>query len=567
MMTVLTGIGVGSTAAAGPCVQFTPPVNAPTDEAVPSGPEQLATATEAIRSALGKVCAELSAAAEVNAGQTLGDVLAATAEMASDPEYAELAIGHLATHGPANALTLATEEFATMFRAIGGYMAERVADLNSVRDRAVAHILGVESGGLAELTEPAVVVAHELTPADTSGLDMSKVIALVTEVGGPTSHTAIIARQLGLPCVVKVDGATTVPAGTVLAVDGARGQVIVDPDERTLAAIQERMERYARLLDDDRPGATSDGHPVQLLANIGTTADARAAASQPVEGIGLFRTEFMFLDSDQEPCIEVQAEAYREVLSAFAGRKVVVRTLDAGADKPLAYANLSIEANPALGQRAYRLVRSVPHLMAHQLTALAQAIDACPNTETWVMAPMISTATEAADFMARAEAAGLGGKARIGIMVEVPAAALCADEVLSTVQFASIGTNDLAQYTMATDRELGALADLIDRWQPAVLRLVAQTAEAGQRTATPVGVCGESASDPLMALVLVGMGITSLSMSTASIPAVRFALRHTSLETCQQMARAALGAADSTEAVSAVQNLLNEEVRQAMALE
>ena len=396
---------------------------------------------------------------------------------------------------------------------------------------------------------------------------MSKVIALVTEVGGPTSHTAIIARQLGLPCVVKVDQATSIPVGTDVAVDAARGQVIVDPDEATREAIRTRMERFAALLDDDRPGATSDGHPIQLLANIGTVADARAAAAQPVEGIGLFRTEFMFLDSTEEPSVEFQANAYREVLKAFAGRKVVVRTLDAGADKPLAYANLSIESNPALGQRAYRLVRSVPHLMEHQLTALAQAVADCPDTETWIMAPMISTAAEAKDFRDRARAAGLEGRARIGIMVEVPAAALCADQVLGEVQFASIGTNDLAQYTMATDRELGALADLIDRWQPAVLRLVAETAAAGQRAGVPVGVCGESASDPLMALVLCGMGITSLSMSTASVPAVRFALHHTSFEVCQQMARAALAAPDATAAVSAVQNLLNDEVRQAMALD
>lgn len=563
----LTGVGVGSTAAVGPCIQFTPPVKAPADEPVPSGPEQVATATAAIRSALAEVTAELNRAAAEHAGQTLGDVLAAAAEMADDPEYAELAIGYLAEHGPANAVTQATAEFAAMFTAIGGYMAERVSDLNSVRDRVVAHVLGVPGPGGLELSEPAVVIAHELTPADTSGLDMSKVIALVTEIGGPTSHTAIIARQLGLPCVVKVDGATSIPTGTDVAVDAARGQVIVNPDEATRDAIRARMERFAALLDDDRPGATSDGHPIQLLANIGTVADARAAAAQSVEGIGLFRTEFMFLDSTEEPSIEFQANAYREVLQAFAGRKVVVRTLDAGADKPLAYANLSVESNPALGQRAYRLVRSVPHLMEHQLTALAQAVADCPDTETWIMAPMISTAAEARDFRERARAAGLEGKARIGIMVEVPAVALCADQVLPGVEFASIGTNDLAQYTMATDRELGALADLIDRWQPAVLRLVAETAAAGQRAGVPVGVCGESASDPLMALVLCGMGITSLSMSTASVPAVRFALHHTSFEVCQQMARAALAAPDATAAVSAVQNLLNDEVRQAMALD
>ena len=205
--------------------------------------------------------------------------------------------------------------------------------------------------------------------------------------------------------------------------------------------------------------------------------------------------------------------------------------------------------------------------MEHQLRALAAAIDDCPDTEAWVMAPMISTAGEAADFRRRADEAGLGARARIGVMVEVPAVALCADQVLQHVDFVSIGTNDLAQYTMAADRELGALSDLIDRWQPAVLRLVEATARAGAASGTPVGVCGESASDPLMALVLCGLGITSLSMSTPAVPAVRFALRHTSLATCRAMARAAIDAPDAAAAVSAVQELLDPRVREAMSLD
>lgn len=562
------GIGVGSTAAVGPCARFAAPPTAPADEPVPSGAEAIAAAGAALAEALEQVSAELRAAAAEHPGETLGDVLSATAEMADDPALADRAARIIAEgNGPANAMTKAVAEFAATLTGIGGYLAERVTDLNSVRDRTVARLLGSATPGLRTIDEPAVVIAHELTPADTSSLDMTKVIALVTEVGGPTSHTAIIARQLGLPCVVRAAGATQIPEGALVAVDGARGSVVVAPDEATREAIVRRMERHRALATDTAPGATSDGHPIQLLANIGGVADARSAAGKAVEGVGLFRTEFVFLDAAAEPGVAEQAGIYREVLKAFTGRKVVVRTLDAGADKPLAYANPAHESNPALGQRAYRLVRSVPHLMEHQLRALAAAIDDCPDTEAWVMAPMISTAGEAADFRRRADEAGLGARARIGVMVEVPAVALCADQVLQHVDFVSIGTNDLAQYTMAADRELGALSDLIDRWQPAVLRLVEATARAGAASGTPVGVCGESASDPLMALVLCGLGITSLSMSTPAVPAVRFALRHTPLATCRAMARAAIDAPDAAAAVSAVQELLDPQVREAMSLD
>lgn len=563
--TVLRGIGVGTTAAVGPAVRFAAPIKAPADEPAPKNPQERAVAGDRVEQALLEVSVSLQSAADQHPGETLGEVLMAAAEMASDPELANRSKDLIGEgQGPATAVTNAVAEFALIFEQIGGYMAERVADLHSVRDRAVAKLLGLPEPGLGTQTEPSVIIAHELTPADTSSLDMSKVLALVTEEGGPTSHTAIIARQLGLPCVVRVKGALGIPEGAIVAVDSGRNVVIVEPDQAIQNALAERMERRKRLLLDDAPGETADGRPIQLLANIGTVADAESAAQAAVEGVGLFRTEFMFLEAKQEPTVADQAAAYRKVLEAFAGRKVVIRTLDAGADKPLAYANLLPEANPALGQRAYRLVRSVPHLMTNQLTALAQAIREVPQTEAWVMAPMISTAAEAVDFRERATQAGL---TMVGIMVEVPGAALCADQVLSQVDFASIGTNDLAQYTMATDREQGSLSDLIDRWQPAVLKLVAQTAEAGQRLGKPVGVCGESASDPLMAMVLCGLGINSLSMSAVAVPAVRYALRHTTFTKCQEMAQAAMAAASAEEAVAAVLTLLNAEVKEAMDLD
>ncbi|MGO1511351.1 MAG: putative PEP-binding protein, partial [Actinomycetales bacterium] len=275
------------------------------------------------------------------------------------------------------------------------------------------------------------------------------------------------------------------------------------------------------------------------------------------------------LEAAEAPSVEDQAATYAQILRAFAGRKVVVRTLDAGADKPLAFADQGAEDNPALGVRGYRLVRTMPELLRDQLRALALATERAGEgaAEVWVMAPMISTPGEAADFAAAAQEAGLReAGVRVGVMVEVPAAALRSEGVLAEVDFASLGTNDLAQYTMASDRLLGELADLLDRWQPGVLDLVARTTAAGRDAGKPVGVCGESAGDPLMALVLVGMGVTSLSMSAGALPLVRFAVRSHTLAECRAMAEAALASAEAQSARQAVLELLTREAREMLAV-
>lgn len=562
--TVFKGIGVGSAAAVGTVVQFTGAPALPDNEPIPRTPEEIQRDSERLAAALAEVTDSLRAAAVGHEGQTLCEVLEAAAEMAADPSLREEANALIETGmGPAHAITAVTGQFAELFTAAGGYMAQRVTDLNSVRDRAVARLTGQPEPGAGNLTEPSVIIATDLSPADTATFDMDKVVALVTAEGGPTAHTSIIARQLGLPCVVRCPGVTDIPEGVQVAVDSAKGEIIIEPDEGLRRHIAQRAELLAELAKDTAPAATSDGHRIQLLANIGTVEDARAASQAPVEGVGLFRTEVLFLNDDQEPSIEKQAEAYREALKAFAGRKVVVRTLDAGADKPLAFANQEEEPNPALGVRAFRLVRTNPDLVSHQLKALAIAARDVPETQCWVMAPMISTATEAKQFAEMARGVGL---TKIGIMVEVPAVALMAEQILAEVDFASIGTNDLAQYTMASDRLLGSLSDLIDRWQPAVLRLVAKTAKAGRDLGRPVGVCGESAADPLMALVLCGMGITSLSMSTTALPYVRYALRHTDLATCYRMAATAMNAPDGESGYRAVAAMLPEDVQEVLGV-
>lgn len=555
---VLHGVGVGRGTAIGPVVRVEPaPQVAPEAsvrrDGVPVAADQV---PDVISDAFVAVAADLNGQADRATG-TVAEVLAATAQMADDPALRQQVLDRVgAGEHPVAAVDAAVDGFAALFEQAGGYLAERVTDLRSVRDRVVARLVGLPAPGVPELSVPSVVVARDLAPADTAALDLDRVLALLTEEGGPTGHTAIIAGQNGVPCVVRVPGVTDLTEGTIVGVDAAAGSVVVAPDDDARRSLVEIAERERALAQDTAPGGTADGHPVQLLANIGTVEDAERLTDAAAEGVGLFRTEVLFLGRAQAPSVDDQVDAYARVFRALGGRKVVVRTLDAGADKPLAFANPAPEENPALGVRGYRLVRTVPELLHDQLTALARAGERA-GTVPWVMAPMVATPAEARAFAAAAHGAGLR---TTGVMVEVPAAALRAEAVLAEVDFVSLGTNDLAQYTMATDRLRGELTDLLDPWQPAVLELVAATARAGATAGRPVGVCGESAANPLMALVLTGLGVTSLSMSPAALPAVRFALRRHTLAECRKLAGLALGAADPVSGRSAVRSAVRPEV-------
>lgn len=530
------GIGVSPGTAVGPVVQVRPPVRPPADEAAPADPAGAGQLVRQVLESVAVTLEERAARADVTAQQ----ILTATAMMARDPGLATAADKHLANgRGPATSVDASVEEYCTMFSAAGGYLAERVTDLRDVRDRAVARLLGLQDPGVPELTEPSVIVAHDLAPAETAGLRRDLVLAIVTESGGPTSHTAILAAQMGIPAVVQVPRVVAIAVGTVLAVDGSTGEVYVDPDPDTQKELVRRSERRATALGTSSgPGRTSDGHPVALLANIGTADDADRAGALDVEGVGLFRTEFLFLDQETAPTLEEQVAVYTRVFEAFGSRRVVVRTLDAGADKPLAFANLGPEENPALGRRGLRLSAERPDLLDTQLAALATAARGT-GADVRVMAPMVATAEEAAWFARRVRENGLPS---VGVMIEVPAAALRAGHVLAEVDFASLGTNDLGQYTMAADRMQGELATLLDPWQPAVLDLVAAACDGGRQTGKPIGVCGESAADPLLALVLTGLGVSSLSMAATRVPAVRAALALHDLDTCASMATAARAA-------------------------
>jgi phosphotransferase system enzyme I (PtsI) len=483
------------------------------------------------------------------------EVLTATAGLARDKGLRAAVRKRLEAGDPLlSALTAAVDQFAEIFTQRGGLLAERATDLRDLERRVTARLVGEPEPGVPRPAVTSVLVAEDLAPADTAGLDAATVAALVTEKGGPTSHTAIIARQLGIPCVVGVAGARAIPAGTLLLVDGTTGEVSLEPDAEVAGSLVAQARSAAEALAGwTGPGRTADGTPVKLLANVTDVTTSTAAARGPVEGVGLFRTELGFLDRQDEPSADEQAEIYSEVLAPFAGRgHVVVRTLDAGSDKPIAFATHEGEENPALGVRGLRLSFDNPGLLERQLDGIAEAARRT-GTETWVMAPMVATVAEAADFAAHVRARGL----KAGVMVEIPSAALLAHQVLEVVDFLSIGTNDLTQYTMAADRMATDLAHLTDSWQPAVLRLVAITAGAGKQAGKPVGVCGEAAADPLLAIVLVGMGITSLSMALAAVRPVGARLSGTAMDTCELAAEAAVVAGDPLAARAAVRAVLS----------
>jgi phosphotransferase system enzyme I (PtsI) len=475
-------------------------------------------------------------------------VLTASAGLARDKGLAAAVAKRLqAGDGVVTAVRAAVEQFAALFAGLGGLMAERVTDLRDIERRLLATLAGQPEPGVNLPDVPVVLVARDFAPADTAVLDPDRALALVTEGGGPTSHTAIIARQLGIPCVVGAAGATGIAPGSLVLVDGGTGRIEVDPDpaQARRRAAAGRAAQVA-LTSWTGPGRTADGRHVGLLANVADGDSARESRKVPVEGVGLFRTELCFLDRLTEPPVAEQAELYGEVLAAYAGHgHVVVRTLDAGSDKPIAFATHAGEENPALGVRGLRLAHDNPGLLERQLDAIALAAQRS-GTDTWVMAPMVATVDEAAAFAALVRARGL----RPGVMVEVPSAALMADPILREVDFLSVGTNDLTQYTMAADRTAADLARLTDPWQPAVLQLVAMTARAGQRAGKPVGVCGEAAADPLLACVLAGLGITSLSMAPAAVRAVGARLASVSHDQCAAAAAAACAAGDVTAALA-----------------
>ncbi|MEU6524853.1 phosphoenolpyruvate--protein phosphotransferase [Streptomyces sp. NPDC046924] len=556
METTLRGVGVSHGVAIGEVRHMGTAVLEPPARQIQA--EEAEREQGRARKAVEAVAADLMARGNLAGGEAQA-VLEAQAMMAQDPELMTDVERRISAGSTAErAVYDAFAAYRELLAAAGEYLAGRVADLDDVRNRIVARLLGVPMPGVPDSDEPYVLVARDLAPADTALLDPTLVLGFVTEEGGPTSHSAILARALGVPAVVALPGAGELAEGTMIAVDGSTGEVFVNPSEEKKGQLEAAAaERRASLSASTGPGATADGHTVPLLANIGGPADVAAAVEAGAEGVGLFRTEFLFLDdSKNAPSEEKQVAAYRQVLEAFPEGRVVVRVLDAGADKPLDFLTPADEPNPALGVRGLRSLLDHPEVLRTQLSALAKAAKGL-SVQLEVMAPMVADRTDAKAFADACREAGL--RAKFGAMVEIPSAALRARSILQEVEFLSLGTNDLAQYTFAADRQVGAVSRLQDPWQPALLDLVALSAEAAKAEGKSCGVCGEAASDPLLASVLTGLGVTSLSMGAASIPYVRAALAKFTLAQCERAAAAARATDSAEEARRAAQAVLSGE--------
>ncbi|GGF00433.1 phosphoenolpyruvate--protein phosphotransferase [Mycetocola zhadangensis] len=537
---LLNGTGVGRGIAVGPVIRMPDPLPIP-DEAERTTDAE----SEYLRAvaALGDVARDLTERARRAGGEAEGVILTQSM-MTQDPALLDDVRSRIEAGSTAErAVFEAFSSVRHMLLALGGSPADRAVDIGDVGQRVVARLRGVQPPGVPETDHPFVLIAGDLAPADAAALDIGQVLGLITVGGGPTSHTAILARSKGIVAIVGVTDATDIAQGTTVLLDAGEGTVTVDPTADDVTAARQRLVAR-RVAVPVGPGTLADGTRIPLLANIGGPGEAAAALELGAEGIGLFRTELLFLGARTAPTVAEQQAEYARLFTICAGKRVVVRTLDAGSDKPLEFLPTGQEENPALGLRGIRATRVHESVLRDQLTAIAAA-DAETDADVWVMAPMVADADEAGYFVRLAREHGV----RVaGVMAEVPSCALMAGQVLGIADFVSIGTNDLTQYTLAADRRLGSVASYADPWHPAVLRLVKMLGDAGVQSGRPVGVCGEAAADPMLAVVLVGLGATSLSMAPSAFDAVRTELRQHTLEHARALAVRALSASTPAEA-------------------
>lgn len=483
--------------------------------------------------------------AEERVGEEEAEVFGAHVQFLNDPQLREdieaaIEEGLPAEHAVREGFSGPIEQFEGM----DGRMAERADDLRDVRDRLLRLLTDSAGTDLAELPEGSILLAERLTPSDTAKLDPERVAGFATVLGGRTSHAAIFARSLGLPAVVGVgDELEGVEEGVEIVVDGEAGEVIADPDE----SVRERAATVREVEIRREPVTTADGREMEVAANLGTLAELEGALEQGADGVGLFRTEFLFLDRESPPDEDEQYETYQEALSAFPDGRVVVRTLDVGGDKPIPYLDLPESENPFLGERGIR--RSLgpdSELFESQLRALLRA--AAGEGSLAVMFPLVSTveelesALEAVDRVAD-DLASEGVEhavPELGVMVETPGAVFVAEELAARVDFLSIGTNDLAQYVMAAARDDDRVADLHDPLHPPVLRAIARSVEAAHANDAWIGMCGEMAGDPDLTELLVGLGLDELSMSAVTIPDVKAGVAESETDAAAALAEEAL---------------------------
>ena len=452
------------------------------------------------------------------------------------------------------AMTDVTTDFANVLAAMtdNKYMQERAADVKDVAKRALSHLLGKQLPDIASISEPVVIIAKEITPSDTSQMDAKFVKGLATDLGGRTSHAAIMARTLRIPAVVGSENVTSsVKSGDMVIVDGLHGNIIVDPSQAEIdeyqkkaTAFEKERAEWAKLVD--APSASKDGKHFEIAANIGTPDDVADAVKQGADGVGLFRSEFLYMSSDHLPTEDEQFEAYKKAVVGMKGKPVVVRTLDIGGDKPLDYLPLPEEMNPFLGYRAIRICLHRPDIFKTQLRALIRASEFGPVE---IMFPMIATLAELRQAKSiyqeckdelQKDHPGLGDNVKIGMMIEVPLAALYADQLAKEVDFFSIGTNDLIQYCFAADRGNDAVSYLYQPLNPAFLRLIKHVIDAAHANNTKAAMCGEMAGDQLAMPLLLGMGLDEYSMSASSILRTRSMMKNLDTKECAKWANDAI---------------------------
>lgn len=465
------------------------------------------------------------------------------------------------------ALSDVTGQFITIFEAMDNeYMKERAADIRDVSKRVLAHILGVELPNPSMIDESVVIIGNDLTPSDTAQLNKEFVKGFVTNIGGRTSHSAIMSRSLEIAAVVGTKSITQeVKQGDMIIVDGLTGEVIIDPTEDEVIAYQNKRERFfedkkelQKLRDEET--TTVDGAHAELAANIGTPNDLKGVIENGAEGVGLYRTEFLYMGRDEMPTEDEQFEAYKKVLETMEDKRVVVRTLDIGGDKELPYLNLPEEMNPFLGYRAIRLCLDQPDIFRPQLRALLRA---SAYGKLNIMFPMVATIKEFRDAKALLleekenltnEGIEVSDDIEVGIMVEIPSTAALADVFAKEVDFFSIGTNDLIQYTMAADRMSERVSYLYQPYNPAILRLVQQVIDASHKEGKWTGMCGEMAGDEIAIPLLLGLGLDEFSMSATSILKARRQIKGLSKNEMEELAQKAINCATSEEVQDLVSN-------------
>ena len=526
MSVLLMGIGVGDASAWGKAVVLGSKFVAPAEAKSSLGLDAELTRLNA---AISSVVSNLRSTADT-ADQMTSEILSALADMLEDPALVEEATTHVSSGWNAETSVVRAMQSFTELLAGDDLFGERVADLEDLALKVVARLVGVESEISLPKQGPVIVVAEDLSPAETAKFT-DAVVAVITEKGGPTSHTAIICRQRNIPALVAAKGALTViPNGAALIVDAVNGEAYLS---ETPAGISLETKR-----------AVIGEAIIEVKGNVGSVADTKVLAETKAKGIGLMRTELLFLNRVSAPSLEEQIELYSGVLENAPAGEIIFRTLDAGSDKPLPYLGLAEEENPSLGVRGFRINDVDQSVIATQLQALAAA-EKQTNRPVSVMAPMIATVEEAKAF---AELATGFGLKTIGVMVETPSICVQIKELAGVVDFVSIGTNDLSQYLFAADRQNSAVAALLNPWQPALLRTISQICLDANLVGIKVGVCGEAGADPLLAVVLAGLGVQSVSMAAPAVPKAIEYLSSVSLDQARKIAAQALLGANPRQA-------------------